>query len=182
MYGGLPEACLSLMPSDGKLIYIERGYKGYHASNWDTGNRVENRKIADYYNEKLGVTKAQEEAMLGGSMFGWDVSAADPKRYENLPPPEINAGYAIIRRETIGGIEIVLGESTSESGMYVTWRRTPAHEHHSKPEYYWGHYFNSKIRAMSDFDSRVNEQRLQSNEYKEEKSSSASKKRNESER
>ena len=165
MYDGLPEACLTLMPSGGKLIYIERGQSGYHTSNWDTGDPAKNRRIADDYNEKLGVTKAQVEAMLGGSMFGWDVAAADPKRYQNPPPPEVNAGYAIIRRETVGGIEIVLGESTSESGMYVTWRRTPSHEHHGKPEYYWGHYFNNKSRAMADFDSRVKEERLQSKEY-----------------
>lgn len=120
--------------------------------------------------------------MLGGSLFGWNVPAADPKRYENLPTQEINAGYAIIRRETVCGIEIVLGESTSNSGMYVTWRRTPAHEHHDKPEYYWGHYFNSKVRAMADFASRVEEVRLQSKEYVEEKCNTASKKRNAPER
>jgi hypothetical protein len=180
MYEGLPNACLTLMPSDGRLIYIERGQSGYHTSNWDIGDPAENRRIADDYNQKLGVTKAQEEAMLGGSMFGWDTSAADPKRYENLPAQAINAGYAIIRRVTLGGIEIVLGESTSESGNYVTWRRTPAHEHHGRPEYYWGHYFNNKSRAMADFDSRVEEERLQSKKYKEE--STASKKRNVPER
>lgn len=182
MYEGLPEACLTLMPSDGKLIDIERGQSGYHTSNWDTGNRIENRKIADHYNEKRGVSKAQEEAMLIGSMLGWDVPASDPRFCEDLPALEVNVGYAIIRRETISGIEIVLGESTSESGMYVTWRRTPAHEHQGKPEYYWGHYFNSKSRAVTDFDSRVEEVRLQSKEYIEEKSSAASKKRNEPER
>jgi len=182
MYEGLPDACLTLMPSDGKLIYIERGQSGYHTSNWDTGDPTKNQRIADDYNEKLGVTKAQEKAMLSGSMFGWDVPAADPKRYENLSDPEINAGYAIFRRETIGGIEIALGESTSESGMYVTWRRTPAHEQNGKPEYYWGHYFDSKNRAMDDFDSRVKEERLQSKEYQEEKTSAVSKQRNEPER
>lgn len=162
MYDGLPDACLTLLPSNGSLIYIERGQRGYNTSNWDSGDRSKNRSIADHYNKKRGVTKAQEEAMLNGSMFGWDVLAADPRHYENQLSPEINAGYAIIKRETIGGIEIVLGESVSESGMYVTWRRTPAHEHHGRPEYYWGHYFKDKDAALTDFNSRAEEEKMYS--------------------
>lgn len=161
MYDGLPGACLTLMPSDGRLIYIERGQSGYHTSNWDTGDPEQNRRIADNYNNKLGITKSQEEAMLGGSMFGWDAPVADPKRYENLPPPEINAGYAIIQREIAGEIEIVLGQNVKRPEMYVTWRRTPAHEHHGRPEYYWGHYFKDKTRAEFDFNHRIEEEKLQ---------------------
>ena len=41
-----------------------------------------NRELADYNNERLGVTPAQEKAMKTGSMFGWDVSGANPKVYE----------------------------------------------------------------------------------------------------
>jgi hypothetical protein len=159
MYDGLPEACLTLLPSNGCLIYIERGQQGYHTSNWETGDPSHNRLIADEYNQKRGITKAQEEAMLNGSMFGWDVPAADPTRYENLEQPEINAGYAIIKRETIGGIEIVLGKSVSDSGMYVTWRRTPANERHDVREYYWGHYFKDKDAALNDFSRRVEEEK-----------------------
>lgn len=162
MYDGLPDACLTLMPSDGSLIYIGRGESGYHTSNWDTGDPRENREIADFYNEKRGITPAQEKAMLNGSLFGWNVPAADPKHYENLPPPEVNEGYAIVKRATVGGIEIVLGESTTAPDMYVTWRRTPAHEHHGKPEYYWGHYFKDKTRAESDFSQRIEDEKLQS--------------------
>ncbi len=54
MYNGLPEACLTLMPSDGRLIYIERGQSGYHTSNWDTGDPAQNRRIADNYNQRQG--------------------------------------------------------------------------------------------------------------------------------
>jgi hypothetical protein len=168
MYDGLPDSCLTLKPGDGSLIYIERGQIGYNTSNWDTGDSAKNRSIADYYNQKHSVTKAQEEAMLNGSIFGWDITAADPKHYENLPPLEVNVGYAIIKREAIGGIEIVLGESITGSGMYVTWRRTPGHEHDGRPSYYWGHYFNSKIRAEDDFNARVREEQLQSKENSEE--------------
>ena len=98
--------------------------------------------------------------MLNGSMFGWDVPAADPTRYENLKQPEINAGYTIIKRETVGVIEIVLGKSISDSGMYVTWRRTPANEHNGVREYYWGHYFKNRDAALNDFNSRVKEEKM----------------------
>jgi hypothetical protein len=169
MYDGLPEACLTLMPSDGRLIYIERGQSGYNTSNWDTSDPVQNRRIADDYNEKLGVTKAQEEAMLNGSMFGWDVPAANPKHYENLPPQEVNASYAIIQRIAIGGIEIVLGQHVKRPEMYVTWRRTPANERNAKPEYYWGHYFGNEQSAVADFNSRVENEKLDANDYAQER-------------
>ena len=44
--------------------------------------RFTKKFIADYNNERLGVTPAQEKAMKTGSMFGWGVPGADPKVYE----------------------------------------------------------------------------------------------------
>ena len=46
------------------------------------GNRAENEAIKDKFNEKLGVTKSQEQAMLAGSMIRWDSIAAKPKSYD----------------------------------------------------------------------------------------------------
>lgn len=165
MYDGLPEACLTLMPSDGRLIYIERGQSGYHTSNWDTGDSIQNRRIADNYNQKNGIAREQEEAMLNGSLFGWDVPAADPKFHENQPAPEVNSGYAIIRRASIGGIEIVLGQNVKRTEMHVTWRRTPANERNGTPDYYWGHYFENELSAVADFNNRVEKEKLDSKDY-----------------
>lgn len=78
----LPETCLSVLPGSGELIVIKRGESGYYHSNWNTPNAVENREIADFHNRKRGITHAQEEAMLVGSMAGWDVPGADPDSYE----------------------------------------------------------------------------------------------------
>ena len=83
---GLPELCWTVMPGSGNLICIKRGESGYYPSDWNTSDRERNRAIADSANEQRGITKAQEEAMLCGSMNGWGVPGADPKFYEQHAP------------------------------------------------------------------------------------------------
>ena len=77
----LPDLCWSVLPSTGALICIKKGESGYYPSNWDTGDREQNQRIADYCNQKRGITPEQVEAMVTGSMHGWDVPGADPAWY-----------------------------------------------------------------------------------------------------
>ena len=69
----LPELCFST---------LKRGESGYYPSDWNTDDPAQNRELADYNNERLGVTPAQENAMKVGSMFDWSVPGADPSYYE----------------------------------------------------------------------------------------------------
>lgn len=73
----LPDHCAALNPSTKQPILILKGEIGYHPA--PSGLNV------DDYNKRHGISKAQQQAMLIGSMFGWEVPGADPDN-------EINQG------------------------------------------------------------------------------------------
>jgi hypothetical protein len=73
----LPLLCMVRHPSDGASIIVRRGVEGYYA--------VQTKLSPEDYNG-ADVTPAQSEAMLVGSMRGWDVPGADPDNYEGNPP------------------------------------------------------------------------------------------------
>jgi len=72
----LPAKCAQRLPGPEVPILIVAGEKGYHplSAAFDV----------DDWNERHGVTPAQAEAMLIGSMFGWEVPGADPDSYPEL--------------------------------------------------------------------------------------------------
>ena len=73
----LPDYCFAEdMVNPGEIIIIRYGESGYHKTEYK-GNAME-------YNEKIGVTWAQMQGMITGSMFGWDVPGANPEFHEKL--------------------------------------------------------------------------------------------------
>ena len=78
----LPEfAYTTLNGEPEQIIIIKRGEDGYYPF-----RRAASAEVAEAFvkrtNETLGVTPAQREAMVSGSMFGWHVPAADPDNYD----------------------------------------------------------------------------------------------------
>lgn len=82
----LPEKCFSFLETTGDLILLEKGKRGYSP----TGIFPQDGNIqagVDAVNEANGVTKAQAAAMKAGSMFGFEVPAADPANYNDQGIP-----------------------------------------------------------------------------------------------
>lgn len=75
----LPHNCFYVLESTGELVCIVNGQKGYYNSDYSTDSTEHNKKTAAYMNEKLGLTPFQVEAMVNGSIFGWDSPIADPE-------------------------------------------------------------------------------------------------------
>ncbi len=70
----LPRMCAANNPADDSPILIKRGVKGY----WPAPRPGFD---VDAFNARHGVTVQQREAMLAGSMFGWELPVADPDIY-----------------------------------------------------------------------------------------------------
>ena len=91
MWDTLPDKCFALLPSSGEIIEIAHGESGYKMTQMHSPEKS-NREIVDMVNGQLGITRAQEKAMLAGSLFGWQTPAADPKNYdENGKPLRVKA-------------------------------------------------------------------------------------------
>lgn len=78
----LPEQCYIYLPTTNEIGIVKKGESGYYRTDLASGEPDAMRELADSMNKKLGVSKAQAEAMKSGSMFGWKVPAADPKNYD----------------------------------------------------------------------------------------------------
>lgn len=84
--GGLPEHCFCALPGSGEVILVRHGEHNY----LPLGCLPEEDAAgyADALNKAMGVSKQQQVAMLWGSMFGWDIPAADPARYDENGQPK----------------------------------------------------------------------------------------------
>lgn len=81
----LPEVCFAVNPSEEDLpeaeqniLLVKRGEQGF----WKSGDKG-GWSAAMALNERLGVTRGQAEAMLIGSMCGYDCPGADPTNYHD---------------------------------------------------------------------------------------------------
>lgn len=82
----LPDKCFSYLESTGEMIVITKGEKGYTPTGIYPQDTSSKEGVAAV-NEANGVTRAQEAAMVAGSMFGWHVPNADPKNYDEEGQP-----------------------------------------------------------------------------------------------
>ena len=78
-FSNLPDSCATRNLADDLPIMIMQGQSGYVPlpSDFDI----------DGYNTRRNVTPAQIEAMIIGSMFGWQVPGANPSRYDDTGRP-----------------------------------------------------------------------------------------------
>jgi hypothetical protein len=90
----MPEKCFSLLPSTGEIIIIDCGIAGY--TPFSAGVTFDGRRDeVNRRNKELGVSRRQEEAMLCGSIFGWDVPAARPWNYDRNGVPRTNGAKKV---------------------------------------------------------------------------------------
>lgn len=75
----LPELCYTVTP-EGMLALIERGQMGYRPVHPPQGSTP--NEFASKMNVAMGVTAAQERAMLAGSLFGFQLAIANPENHE----------------------------------------------------------------------------------------------------
>lgn len=83
----LPEYCYSCLASTGEIVILKRGETGYYKTDIPVSGLETARELVQLYNDKLGVTRAQYEAMKAGSLFGWDTPAANPQNYDKDGAP-----------------------------------------------------------------------------------------------
>lgn len=84
----LPETCYSTLLETSKIAVLKRGETGYYETDIPYTDTPEAQQIVAEANERLGVSKAQAEAMKAGSMFGWCCKAADPQNYDENGTPK----------------------------------------------------------------------------------------------
>lgn len=76
---GLPTTCYAAHPTMEDIVIVL--FRGECTYEFYDGPRYGQRREAtiDALNDWLGVTPAQREAMLNGSLFGWNIPAANPE-------------------------------------------------------------------------------------------------------
>ena len=83
----LPEHCYIYLPTTKEIGVVKKGESGYYRSDLSPVYGEDGKQFVEELNRKGGITKAQEAAMLAGSMYGWQTPAADPQNYDEQGQP-----------------------------------------------------------------------------------------------
>lgn len=78
-----PPLCFAFVESENLVAIIERGVTGYKPVG-AKDDPEDNRALVAEQNKSLGIRPSEAEAMVFGSMFGWDKPGADPAKYTHL--------------------------------------------------------------------------------------------------
>ena len=85
----LPEWCFGLHQTTQLMVRIDKGISGCSPVRdedipvkRDDNPEESFNELIDRWNEKIGVTPGQRQAMTFGSMFGWHLPLADPDMYD----------------------------------------------------------------------------------------------------
>ena len=84
----LPERCFVYVESANEIGIVDKGETGYRPANVTPEISITKQQGADYLNDAMGVSKAQAAAMKSGSLFGWEVKAANPANYDEQGNPK----------------------------------------------------------------------------------------------
>lgn len=81
----LPKKLYTINPNTGDVVCVEQGKMNYQLAEFvNTENAL---SVKERFNDSLGVTKAQEAAMVAGATVGWASPLADPANYEDDGSP-----------------------------------------------------------------------------------------------
>lgn len=78
----MPATCWSVLKSTSEIVLLRYGMKGYLPFQNNGCDKANMQKIVDELNEEVYISKAQVAAMEVGSLFGWNIPAADSRNYD----------------------------------------------------------------------------------------------------
>ena len=78
----MPRICWSRLKSTNEIVLLRYGVKGYFPFPMERPLPQNTQQVVDELNQDVDISKAQAAAMEAGSLFGWNIPAADPKNYD----------------------------------------------------------------------------------------------------
>lgn len=83
----MTDLCYTYVETERIIGIIHRNETGYYKTDLAECNKIkiaeEGKALVRELNEKLGVSIKEQKAMEVGSMFGWNIPAADPNAWSD---------------------------------------------------------------------------------------------------